>query len=142
MVICDGCGRRAESQWAYNRPAYRCRHGRRGARSLDSDGPFHAREDRLVSAIAVQLDLNTGQGQTLWSAADIAAYLRTYGLTVRCTSSTVVIDGTLPPAVIEAAKVEQLTDVINRLRTSPIRHRKAAPPSVRKRRIIRRTKYP
>jgi hypothetical protein len=45
----------------------------------------------------VQLDIRTGEGQTLWPDADIAAYLQTHGLTVRCARDTVVIVGLPPP---------------------------------------------
>jgi site-specific DNA recombinase len=144
LVICGVCGRRAESQWAYNRPAYRCRHGRRGARRLDDDRPFHAREDRLLTAIAVQLDLRTGEGQILWPDADIAAYLRTHGFAVRGTNDTVVIDGIPPTNSMESVEVAATgsgADQGSDDHPPPIagRYRKAAPRNHGKRRLIRVT---
>jgi site-specific DNA recombinase len=149
LVICDRCGRRAESQWAYNRPAYRCRHGRRGARSRDGERPFHAREDRMLTAIAVQLDIRTGEGQTLWPDADIAAYLKRHKLTVRCARDTV---GLPPPKDHQNVAAKQPTPNEQPAPASPDTHadlgrhgqplengrRKAALRFRRKRRLIRR----
>jgi hypothetical protein len=152
LIICGSCGRRAESQWAYNRPTYRCRHGCRGARSRESDRPFHAREDRLLTTIAVQLDIRTGQGQTRWPDADIAAYLQTHGLTVRCARDAAVIVGLPPPKDNQNVAAKQPTPKEQPAPASPDtpaelgrhgqplenRRRKAAPRLRRKRRLIRR----
>jgi hypothetical protein len=97
-VVCALCGRHAESQWAHGRPAYRCRHGTKHARPAEpgASRPLYIREDTLLGRAAVQLDLLTGAGQTLWPDTDLAAYLRRNDLTLRCTHDATTIDGTPP----------------------------------------------
>jgi hypothetical protein len=96
LVICGACGRRAESQWASGRAAYRCRHGHRAARPADSTMPFYAREDALLTAAAAELDALTGGGQTLWDPAAVADCLRARELTLRGTRDGVKLLGELP----------------------------------------------
>ncbi|WIM98647.1 recombinase family protein [Actinoplanes oblitus] len=96
LVFCGLCGRRAEPQWASGRAAYRCRHGRRGKRAVDSPLPFYAREDALLAAAAVELDAWTGEGQQLGDPDAVADYLRAQDLALRCTRDAVVVEGELP----------------------------------------------
>jgi hypothetical protein len=55
--------------------------------------PFYAREDTLLAAAALQLDVRTGLGQTWWEHEDVAAYLRENKLVLRCTATQVAIEG-------------------------------------------------
>jgi site-specific DNA recombinase len=50
LLRCGICGRRMESCWANNRPAYRCRHGYSSAVTPDPARPKNAyvREDRIL----------------------------------------------------------------------------------------------
>jgi site-specific DNA recombinase len=50
LLRCGICGRRLESCWANNRPAYRCRHGHTSATPRDPNRPknLYVREDRLL----------------------------------------------------------------------------------------------
>jgi hypothetical protein len=57
----------------------------------------------------VQLDIRTGQGQALWPDAEIAAYLQTHELSVRCTGNTVVIVGLPPPKDNQSGAAKQPT---------------------------------
>jgi DNA invertase Pin-like site-specific DNA recombinase len=50
LLRCGICGRRMESCWANNRPAYRCRHGHSSSSRSDPDRPknLYVREDRIL----------------------------------------------------------------------------------------------
>jgi len=50
LLRCGTCGRRLESCWANNRPAYRCRHGHSSATTPDQARPknVYVREDRIL----------------------------------------------------------------------------------------------
>jgi len=50
LLRCGICGRRLESCWASNRPAYRCRHGYSSAVTPDRDHPknLYVREDHIL----------------------------------------------------------------------------------------------
>ena len=50
LLRCGTCGRRMESCWAGNRPAYRCRHGYTSAATPDPARPknTYVREDRIL----------------------------------------------------------------------------------------------
>jgi Recombinase zinc beta ribbon domain len=50
LLRCGICGRRAESCWSNNHPAYRCRHGYSSASALDPARPknLYIREDRIL----------------------------------------------------------------------------------------------
>jgi site-specific DNA recombinase len=54
LVRCGICGRRAESCWSNNQPAYRCRHGHSSASAPDPARPknLYIREDRLLPHLA------------------------------------------------------------------------------------------
>jgi hypothetical protein len=54
LLRCGICGRRLESCWANNRPAYRCRHGHTSATARDPTRPknLYIREDRILPAPA------------------------------------------------------------------------------------------
>lgn len=50
ILACDVCGRRMESAWSNGKAAYRCRHGRTSAMTLDPARPknTYVREDKLL----------------------------------------------------------------------------------------------
>jgi site-specific DNA recombinase len=50
LLVCGRCGRRMESAWSNDRPAYRCRHGHTTAAVSGPDRPKNAyvREDRIL----------------------------------------------------------------------------------------------
>ncbi|WP_412516050.1 zinc ribbon domain-containing protein [Actinomadura madurae] len=50
LLRCGVCGRRTESCWANNRPAYRCRHGHSSSSRSDPDRPknLYVREDHIL----------------------------------------------------------------------------------------------
>ena len=54
LLRCGICGRRAESCWSNNRPAYRCRHGHSSASAPDPARPknMYIREDRILPHLA------------------------------------------------------------------------------------------
>jgi hypothetical protein len=70
--------------------------------------PFYAREDTLLAAAALQLDVRTGLGQTCWDYEDVAAYLRENKLVLRCTATQVAIEGqpSCPATKESAARAE------------------------------------
>jgi len=53
LIRCGICGRRMESCWANNRPAYRCRHGHSSATTPAPDRPknTYVREDDIVARL-------------------------------------------------------------------------------------------
>ena len=50
ILACGVCGRRMESAWSNGKAAYRCRHGRTSAMTLDPARPknTYVREDKLL----------------------------------------------------------------------------------------------
>jgi len=54
LLRCGICGRRLESCWANNRPAYRCRHGHSSAATPDPARPknLYIREDHILPHVA------------------------------------------------------------------------------------------
>jgi DNA invertase Pin-like site-specific DNA recombinase len=57
LLRCGICGRRLESCWANNRPAYRCRHGHSSATTPDPDRPknTYVREDNILAHLPALL---------------------------------------------------------------------------------------
>ncbi len=57
LLRCGICGRRLESCWANNRPAYRCRHGHSSATTPDPDRPrnTYVREDQILAHLPALL---------------------------------------------------------------------------------------
>jgi site-specific DNA recombinase len=121
LVLCARCGRRAESLWAHRRPAYRCRHGTRGARPADMPLPFYAREYALLRAAAAELDLRTGRGQNWWDDDSVAAHLRENGLRIRCGNDAFEIDGDIPKTTEDVAVTRSTT---SRQKRDKMVHRK------------------
>jgi site-specific DNA recombinase len=62
LLACGTCGRRMESAWSSNRPAYRCRHGHTTASTLDVGGAKNAyiREDAIFPHLPALHLLLTG----------------------------------------------------------------------------------
>ena len=62
LLRCGICGRRAESCWSNNRPAYRCRHGHSSASTPDPARPknLYIREDRILPHLPALYVLLTG----------------------------------------------------------------------------------
>jgi site-specific DNA recombinase len=54
LLACGTCGRRMESAWSNDKPAYRCRHGHTTAAAPDPERPKNAyiREDRILPRLA------------------------------------------------------------------------------------------
>ena len=63
LLRCAICGRRLESCWANNRPAYRCRHGYTSAVTPDPARPknLYVREDRILPHLPAVHDLLTSE---------------------------------------------------------------------------------
>ncbi|XVU27924.1 recombinase family protein [Actinoplanes sp. CA-054009] len=145
LVICGSCGRRSEGAWVSGRAAYRCRHAQRGRRAADSELPFYAREDTLLSRAAAALDHLTGGGQTLWDTAAVADYLRARDLTVSSTRTGVTLLGTLPektaitiPGIFGVGQTSTLGMTAN-AHTATASPRKAAKPKTNRRKTRRIT---
>jgi site-specific DNA recombinase len=62
LLACGTCGRRMESAWSNNRPAYPCRHGQTTASATDAGRPKNAyvREDMIVPHLPTLHRLLTG----------------------------------------------------------------------------------
>ncbi len=62
LLRCGICGRRLESCWANNRPAYRCRHGHSSATTPDPARPknLYLREDNILPHLPALHALLTG----------------------------------------------------------------------------------
>jgi len=62
LVICWICGRRMDSAWSNDKPAYRCRHGHTSAAPPDPDLAKNAyvREDRILARLPALYLLLTG----------------------------------------------------------------------------------
>ncbi|WP_405878714.1 recombinase family protein [Streptomyces sp. NBC_01136] len=93
MITCGICGRRMESCWVHQHPAYRCRHGHSSATPPDTTGPRNAyvREAQIWAVLpALHLRLTDTRADTP-SAEEAAAYLREHqiGLTFDPATRTV-----------------------------------------------------
>jgi site-specific DNA recombinase len=62
LLLCGICGRRAESCWSNNWPAYRCRHGYTSASTPDPARPknLYIRDDRILPHLPALYILLTG----------------------------------------------------------------------------------
>lgn len=89
LLRCGICGRRLESCWVNNRPAYRCRHGHSSASRSDQDRPknLYIREDHILPHLpALHISL-TGPSDTVPDGAstdpkEVIDHLRTNKLTL------------------------------------------------------------
>jgi site-specific DNA recombinase len=117
LLRCGICGRRAESCWSNNRPAYRCRHGHSSASAPDPERPrnLYIREDRLmphlpalhmllagVEPSAGRRRRRTRQGadvQRPVSDEDAIGYLRTRQITLTYDPRTGTLQAGTPEAV-------------------------------------------
>lgn len=139
LVTCARCGLRAESQWAHGRAAYRCRHGTRGPRPAGAAVPFYAREDTLLAAAALQLDVRSGLGQTWWDAEDVAAYLRGNKLALRCAPDQITIEGQIvAPRDKGIGDSRQNTNQKNATLSAARAQSRTATPRANNRRVTRR----
>ncbi|WP_407562213.1 zinc ribbon domain-containing protein [Streptomyces sp. 184] len=83
VLHCGVCGRRMDSCWSHDRPAYRCRHGRTTATGPSTGRPrnTYVREDRILARLpALLLRLTEGDEPTSPEAA--AARLRAENVTL------------------------------------------------------------
>jgi hypothetical protein len=64
LLTCGRCGRRLESAWSHDRPAYRCRHGHTSAAVPDPARPKTAylREDEILPHLAALAILRAESG--------------------------------------------------------------------------------
>ena len=64
LLACGRCGRRLESAWSHDRPAYRCRHGYASAAVPDPARPksTYVREDQVLPHLAALAILRVGNG--------------------------------------------------------------------------------
>ena len=65
LLACGRCGRRLESAWSNDRPAYRCRHGYTSATGAELGRPRNAyvREDQILPHLAALAVLLASGGQ-------------------------------------------------------------------------------
>ena len=122
LLACGACGRRRESAWSNNRPAYRCRHGHTTARAPDTDRPKNAyvREDAIVAHLPALLLLLTEPDQgrrrrrtrggtdvrALVTTEDVTGYLRQQQLILTYDPAA----GTLRAGTGQAAQTITLKD--------------------------------
>ena len=117
LLRCGICGRRAESCWSNNRPAYRCRHGHSSASAPDPARPktLYIREDRLLPHLpalyvfltgtapaAARRRRRTRQGADVHrqaSAEDVIGYLRARRITLNYDPRTATLQAGTPEAV-------------------------------------------
>ena len=64
LLTCGRCGRRLESAWSHDRPAYRCRHGHTSAAVPDPARPktTYLRENEILPHLAALAILRAGSG--------------------------------------------------------------------------------
>ncbi len=90
LVICGGCGRRAEGTWVHGRAAYRCRHGQDARRALGRPRPLYVREDTLLEYARGQVG-----AQILDDAEkafdEISGRLRAQGMTLVCDGDVITL---------------------------------------------------
>ncbi len=94
LLACGRCGRRLESAWSNDRPAYRCRHGHTSAVTPGPGRPrnTYVREDRILphmAALAISLTGDQAQDgvgtMQLTAPAEVAGLidqLRDHGVTI------------------------------------------------------------
>jgi hypothetical protein len=97
LLACGLCGRRLESAWSNDKPAYRCRHGRTSAMAPDAARPknTYVREDKIVPHLAalhllltspaVRARRRTRSGADVRSTASpgqVIGYLREHEITL------------------------------------------------------------
>ena len=117
LLRCGICGRRLESCWANNRPAYRCRHGHTSATKPDPARPknFYIREDHILPHLPALYTLLTsatapaerrrrrtrrGIGVSpSASTADVIGYLRARHITLTYNPQTRTLQADTPGAV-------------------------------------------
>jgi hypothetical protein len=120
LLRCGICGRRAESCWSNNRPAYRCRHGHSSASAPDPARPknLYIREDRILLHLPALYLLLTGEApaatrrrrrtrrgadvQRQASAEDVIGYLRARQISLTYDPRTSAPKSTGPPASVSA----------------------------------------
>jgi site-specific DNA recombinase len=117
LVRCGICGRRAESCWSNNQPAYRCRHGHSSASVPDPARPknLYIREDRLLPHLAALSLLLAGTAPAAErrrrrtrrgadvrrqvSDEDVIGYLRARQITLTYNPRTGTLQASTPEAV-------------------------------------------
>jgi hypothetical protein len=117
VLRCGICGRRLESCWANNRPAYRCRHGHTSATKPDPARPknLYIREDRVLPHLPALYTLltsatppaerrrrRTRRGLDLLrldSEQDVIGYLRARQITLTYDPMTATLRADTPDAV-------------------------------------------
>ena len=117
LMRCGICGRRAESCWSNNHPAYRCRHGYSSASAPDAARPknLYIREDRILPHLpALNLLLpgaapaterarrRTRRGADVYRQAsdqDVIGYLRARQITLTYEPRTGTLQAGTPEAV-------------------------------------------
>jgi hypothetical protein len=117
LLRCGICGRRLESCWANNRPAYRCRHGYSSASTPDPARPknLYIREDRILPRLpafyvllagaapaARRRRLRTRHGIDVpraVSEADMIGYMRSRQITLTYDPLTASLQADTPQAV-------------------------------------------
>ena len=117
LLHCGICGRRMESCWANNRPAYRCRHGYASASTPDPARPKNAylREDRILPQLPVLHARLTGASPAVGrrrrrtrqgvevvrpvSEQDVISYLRSNEITLTYDRRTATLRRDTPLAV-------------------------------------------
>jgi hypothetical protein len=118
LLRCGICGRRAESCWSNNRPAYRCRHGYSSAAAPDPARPknLYIREDRILPHLPALHRLLTGTAPTATSRRrrtrrgadvhrpasdqDVIGYLLARQITLTYDPRTRVLQADTPEAVM------------------------------------------
>ena len=116
LLRCGICGRRAESCWSNNHPAYRCRHGYSSASAPDPVRPknLYIREDRILPHLPALHTLLTGTGPAVTrkrrrtrrgadvhrpaSDQDVIGYLRARQITLTYDPRTGTLQADTPEA--------------------------------------------
>jgi site-specific DNA recombinase len=117
LLRCGICGRRAESCWSNNQPAYRCRHGYSSASTHDPARPknLYIREDRILPHLPALHTLLTGAAPDATrnrrrtrrgadvrrpaSDQDVIGYLRARQITLTYDPRTGTLQADTPQAV-------------------------------------------
>ena len=127
LLRCGICGRRMESCWANNRPAYRCRHGHSSATTPDPARPenLYVREDRILphlpalSAALAAAALADGRRRRRTrrgievaypaGAEDAIGHLRSHEITVTYHPRTKTLQADTPEAVTTSSAAQANT---------------------------------
>ena len=117
LLACGRCGRRLESAWSNDRPAYRCRHGRTSAATPEPGRPrnTYVREDQILrhlAALAIVLagdqaqdDDGTMQITAPAEVAGLIGQLRDHGVTITYDPDTQTIrTGGSDPVAVTAGR--------------------------------------